>query len=83
MFVFGFVLFLSYFTGYYVGAGRPARQVLQLAPLAAERPPCGIDGMPPAEDAQGTHTHRSPESGHLVIWPSIDRLGQSNDQITR
>jgi hypothetical protein len=29
----------------------PSRQVLELASLAAERPPDGFDGMPPAEHA--------------------------------
>src|SRR5437588_8795358 len=35
-----------------IRAAGPPRQILELAALAAERPPRGIDGVPPAEHAQ-------------------------------
>src|SRR5437667_12908184 len=41
-----------------VSAGGPAGQILQLAPLAAERPIRLVNRMPPAQHAQRGHTHK-------------------------
>ena len=51
-----------------VRAGGPAGQILQLAPLAAERPPRGINRMPPAEHAQRG-------VGHLALFYLSERIG--------
>src|SRR5262245_33856426 len=52
-----------------VGAVGPACEVLHFAPLAAERPPRGIDRLAPAEDAQGRLRR------HHSIRPAILSIG--------
>src|SRR2546428_11666837 len=44
-----------------VRAVGPAGEVLQLAPLAAEGPPCGVDRLAPAERAKRRLRH------HLIL----------------
>src|SRR5687767_11260993 len=52
--------------GHAIASVGPSRQVLVPAPLAAERPPAGVHGVPAAQDAQARLAHPT-NSNQFVI----------------
>ena len=62
-----------------VGPRRPAGQILQFAPLAAERPPLGLDRVPPAEHAQHTPIVANGELPRLIERVMADVAGRNDE----